>query len=145
MTGARTAARRAALQMLFAGDLSGASSSALRSDYWREFPGDPEDRVYADEAVEGVLSVKPRLDALIVEASAHWRLERMSPVTRAILRLGTWELLERTEIPTAVVLDEAVEVAKSFGAADTGRFVNGVLNGLAQRLRGTNAKPPSTP
>lgn len=141
MTGARTAARQAALQMLFAADLGGVRGAALQADYWREFPGDPEDRMYADSAVTGVLSMKTRIDALIVEASAHWRLERMSPVTRAILRLGTWELLERREIPTAVVLDEAVEVSKSFGAADTSRFVNGVLNGLAQQLR----RDPSSP
>jgi transcription antitermination protein NusB len=129
--GARSAAREAALQMLYAADLGAHDAEVLIYDFWREFPADAEDRSYADGAVRGVLAERERIDERIVSASTNWRLERMTPIARNVLRLGTWELLCHPEIPRAVIIDESVEVAKRFGGTESGSFVNGVLDRIA--------------
>lgn len=134
--GARHSGREAALQMLFQMDLSGIGAEGAIELYWRSFldDADPEGRGYADEAVRGVERARADLDRQIVEASANWRLERMARVDRNILRLGAWELGDRPDIPRAVILDEAVELAKSFGTEESSSFVNGVLNKIADTL-----------
>lgn len=129
--GARTAAREAALQMLYAAELGQHTADTLLKDFWREFPGDAEGRSYADSAVRGVLAERAQLDQRVVSASANWRLERMTPIARNVLRLGTWELLTHPEIPRAVIIDESVEIAKRYGGQESGAFVNGVLDRIA--------------
>jgi transcription antitermination protein NusB len=129
--GARTTAREAALQMLFALDSTGAPAEEVIRDYWREMPGDAEGRSYADELVRGVASDLAATDALIRAASTNWRLERMNRVDRNLLRLGAYELAHRTEVPRAVILDEAVEIAKRYGTDESSAFVNGVLDRVA--------------
>jgi transcription antitermination protein NusB len=129
--GARSAAREAALQMLFAADLGSQAADAIVADFWREFPGDPEGREYADGAVHGVLGERARIDEHLRKASQNWRLERMTAIDRNVLRLGTWELLNRLEIPRAVIIDESVEIAKRYGGKESAAFVNGVLDRVA--------------
>jgi N utilization substance protein B len=129
--GARTTAREAALQMLFAIEASDGDVEQAIGDFWRELPGDAEGRPYADEAVRGVRATLAELDARIVRASKNWRLERMTRVDRNLLRLGAWELVTKVDVPRAVVLDEAVELAKRFGTEESGAFVNGVLDRIA--------------
>jgi N utilization substance protein B len=147
--GARSSGREVALQMLFAleGSLE-ADTAELRSQaadriigwFWREVgpsldePLTPESRAWADEAVRGVAGDVDKLDETIRAASTNWRLERMARVDRNVLRLGAWELMRRSEVPRAVVLDEAVELAKRFGSEDSGSFVNGVLDRIADDL-----------
>ena len=143
--GARTAAREAALQMLYAAELGQHPIETLIKDFWREFPGDAEGRSYADEAVRGVLADRPKLDEQLVSASANWRIERMSPVARNVLRLGTWELLTRAEIPRAVIIDESVEVAKRYGGTESGSFVNGVLDRIADACGRVNEPRKGAP
>src|SRR5687768_9882589 len=118
--GARTSGRESALQMLFAAEASGGSSERVIATFWRETPGDPEGRAYADAAVRGVLGDLTGVDEIIRKASTNWRLERMARVDRNVLRLGAWELLKNPEVPRAVILDEAVELAKRFGSEDSG-------------------------
>lgn len=129
--GARTTAREAALQMLFAVEASGDSADAVIRDFWREMPGDAEDRPYADGLVRGVSADVAAVDQRIAAASEHWRLERMARVDRNVLRMGAFELAQHPEIPRAVIIDEAVELAKRFGTAESGAFVNGVLDRIA--------------
>ncbi|SRR5690606_8559959 len=129
--GARTTAREAALQMLFALEVSGAPVEQVIREFWRELPGDAEGRPYADELVRGVAERLADVDARISSASEHWRLERMARVDRNLLRLGSFELMERRDVPRAVILDEAVELAKRFGTEESGKFVNGVLDRVA--------------
>jgi N utilization substance protein B len=131
--GARHSGREAALQMLFQMEQSAADPAEVIDLFWRSFlaEADPEGRPYADGAVRGVAETRDELDAHIVKASAHWRLERMSRVDRNVLRLGTWELAHRPDVPRAVILDEAVELAKRFGSEESGAFVNGVLDRAA--------------
>jgi N utilization substance protein B len=129
--GARTTAREAALQMLYAVEASGASAEQAIKNFWWELPGDAEGREYADAVVLGVSAELADLDQRIRAASQNWRLERMTRVDRNVLRIGTWELLKQHQVPRAVILDEAVELAKRFGTEESGAFVNGVLDRIA--------------
>ena len=88
----------------------------------------------ADEIVRGVRSELERVDERIRAASKNWRLERMTRVDRNLLRIGTWELIARPDVPRAVVIDEAVELAKRYGTEDSGAFVNGVLDRVANDI-----------
>jgi N utilization substance protein B len=136
--GARHSGREAALQMLFQLEASGEEAERVIFLYWRSFEGDPEGRSYADEAVRGVAAELAAIDKEISAASAHWRLERMARVDRNVLRLGAWELLRRADVPRAVILDEAVELAKAYGTEESSAFVNGVLNRIAETLGRTD-------
>ena len=110
--GARTAAREAALQMLFSADLGSHPVDATVANYWREFPGDPEGRAYADAAVRGVLADKERIDVQIRKASQNWRLERMNVMDRLILRLAIYEFLHEPETPARVIIETSVARVK---------------------------------
>ncbi len=142
--GARHSGREAALQMLFQMEASGVSGDDVIATYWRSFGAEtaPEARPYADEAVQGVAATRQQLDAAIASASAHWRVERMTRVDRNILRLGAWELTHRADVPRAVILDEAVELAKAYGSDESSAFVNGVLNKIADDLGRRDADRP---
>jgi N utilization substance protein B len=129
--GARSEGRGSALQMLFAMEAGGGGAERVIASYWRETPGDPEGREYADAAVRGVAADLEQVDEAIRKASTNWRLERMARVDRNVLRLGAWELMHSPEVPRAVILDEAVELAKRFGSEESGAFVNGVLDRVA--------------
>jgi N utilization substance protein B len=133
--GARRSGREAALQMLFQLEASGVSSEQAVALFWRTFEdADPEGKAYADTIVHGVANNLDAIDKKVTAASQNWRLERMSRVDRNLLRLGTWELMFRTDVPRAVILDEAVELAKSFGTDESSGFVNGVLDRIAENL-----------
>ena len=138
--GARRSGREAALQMLFQLEVSGERAPRVIELFWRSFEADPEGRPYADELVKGVEERLGEVDKLITTASQNWRLERMGRVDRNLLRMSTWELLAKKDVPRAVVIDEAVELAKSFGTEDSSGFVNGVLDRIANDL-GRAAEP----
>jgi transcription antitermination factor NusB len=86
--------------------------------------------VYARQLVEGTVQRKAEIDELIRSQTDHWRLERMPAVDRNILRLAIYEFLSEEDVPKLVVIDEAIELAKRFGSEQSGRFVNGLLDGL---------------
>ena len=132
--GARRSGREAALQMLFAMEASGASADVAIGNFWKSFEADPEGKPYADEVVRGVEAHRDEIDAALAAASENWRVERMARLDRNLLRLGAFELMKRPDVPSAVVLDEAVELAKQFGTEESSSFVNGVLNRIAQDL-----------
>jgi transcription antitermination protein NusB len=136
--GARTSGREAALQMLFAIDAAGHTPERVIDDFWREFPGDAEGRPYADQLARAIVLQRADLDQRITQTSNNWRLERMTRVDRNILRLAAYELLHELAIPRAVIIDEAVELAKRYGAENSPSFVNGVLDKLANSCRGTS-------
>jgi N utilization substance protein B len=88
------------------------------------------------ELLEGVEDHQAELDAIISAHARNWTIERMPVLDVNILRLALFELGYRPEVPTAVVIDEAVELAKRFSTDDSGRFVNGMLSAVAPQLRG---------
>jgi N utilization substance protein B len=133
--GARTSGREAALQMLYGLDAKGTGEvGAAIVEYWRELGVDVEGREYADELVRGVMAERDAVDERIKSASKHWRLERMARVDRNILRIGVYELKSCPDVPRPVVIDEAVELAKRYGAEGSSVFVNGVLDRIAEDL-----------
>jgi N utilization substance protein B len=90
---------------------------------------------YAVTLVEGVDEHRDEIDALLSKLSEHWALERMPAVDRALLRIGSFELGWQPELPTAVVIDEAVDLAREYSTKDSGRFVNALLSRVAAELR----------
>ncbi|HEX5758417.1 MAG TPA: transcription antitermination factor NusB, partial [Thermoanaerobaculia bacterium] len=88
---------------------------------------------YAQALVRGTVDHREEIDTLIRAQADHWRLERMPAVDRNILRLAVYEMLFEKDIPKLVVLDEAIELAKKFGSEQSGRFVNGLLDGLLKQ------------
>jgi N utilization substance protein B len=85
---------------------------------------------YAKSLVRGALEHREEIDGLIGQQAENWRLERMPAVDRNVLRLAVFEFLYETDVPKLVILDEAIELAKKYGSEQSGRFVNGVLDGL---------------
>jgi len=133
----RRRAREHALQVLYQGDLGGEAEGAGDGfeAYWRHLSdeSDPLVRSLAEELVRGVRRHRQRIDELIERCSKNWRIERMSRVDRNILRLATSELLD-SDVPRSVVLNEAIEIAKRFGAEGSAAFVNGVLDRVADDI-----------
>ena len=127
--GGRSDARERALALLYEAEMKGASGAEVVAAL--PVPPDP----YAAALVEGVDAQREQVDELLRRFTRSWPLERMPAIDRAVLRLATWELLSRPDVPTAVVIDEAVELAKRFSTDDSGRFVNGMLSAIAPKLR----------
>lgn len=93
----------------------------------------------ASVLVSGVEQYISEIDMFIIENAKGWAIDRMPALDRAILRIAIYELLHRNDTPVAVVIDEAVELAKRFSTDDSGRFVNGVLSAVARTVRPTEA------
>jgi transcription antitermination protein NusB len=122
---ARSKARKRALDVLFEADVRGTDIlGTLQAWVGRADPPVPD---YAQQLVEGVAGHRSRIDEVISSYAKDWSLERMPPVDRTTLRLATYELLWGEDVPAAVVIDEAVELAKSLSTDDSPAFVNGVL------------------
>jgi N utilization substance protein B len=131
---ARSIARRKALQILFQSEITGAGYESILADgLCIDEVGVPCD--FTKALLEGVSAHSAEIDDLIIETSANWTLERMPLVDRAILRLATFEMLYLDDVPCSVSINEAVELAKSYGGEDeSSRFVNGVLGKIAGHL-----------
>jgi transcription antitermination protein NusB len=127
--GLRRAARERALSLLYEADIKGSDIATLLA----ELPAQPDE--FATELVAGVSEHAEQIDALLSAQAEGWALERMPMVDRSVLRLATYELLNSPQIPLAVVVSEAVELASRFSTDASGRYVNGVLSALARRLR----------
>jgi N utilization substance protein B len=126
--GARSKARKRALDVLYESDLRGSDAQKTLSE--RLLQSDPPIPEYAVELVEGVLAHRERIDELIATYAVGWTLDRMPAVDRNILRIGAYELLWRDEVPDAVAIDEAVELARALSADESPKFVNGLLAAL---------------
>ena len=131
--GARTKARKRALDILYESELRGLAVGETLAD--RVAAGDPPVSDYTVELVEGVARHRDRIDELLAGRAVGWTLERMPAVDRALLRLGIYELMERPDVPTGAVITEAVELAKRYSTDESGRFVNGMLARIAEEVR----------
>lgn len=132
--GRRHRGRELALKVLF--ELEGTDRDPAEALAYQaedsEAPGDV--RAFAEELVFGCLRHLDEVDAAVAAASSNWRLEDLGKVERAILRLGSYELLFERDTPVAVTVDEAVELAHTYAGEDPARFVNGVLGRIAGEL-----------
>ncbi|MRH29475.1 transcription antitermination factor NusB [Microbacterium sp. SYP-A9085] len=132
---ARTKARKRALDILFQSDVRGDEIATILAAEAKRAANEPAREtswLYAREIVDGVIDNKPEIDELITTFAKDWSLARMPAVDRALLRIGAWEILYNDEVPTAVAIDEAVELAKEFSTDDSGAFVHGVLARIAR-------------
>ncbi len=99
---------------------------------------------YARQLVAGTIENRVEIDDLIRQHAENWRLERMPTIDRNILRLAIYEMLHESNVPKVVIVDEAIELAKKFGSENSGRFVNGLLDGVLQSERPGMAVPSGT-
>jgi N utilization substance protein B len=120
--------------MLYALDVVDHPTDFVIGAFWREIPGDAEGREFADALVRKVADERDAIDEVISTASRHWRIERMARVDRNVLRIGVAELQLDDDTPRAVIIDEAVELAKRYGSEGSSVFVNGVLDRIADDL-----------
>jgi len=145
--GVRRQARECALQIVYQLDAVAEPTASdvdeAISRFFDNFDApDDKARELAQSIARGVVGTRADIDALVQRHSARWKLPRMAMVDRNILRLATYELRHDADTPARVVIDEAVEIAKRYGAEQSGAFVNGVLDGVARelgKLTGTKA------
>jgi len=132
---ARTKARKRALDILFQADVRGEEIGIMLATEAKRAASEPAREaswLYARDIVDGVIDNRDAIDEQITMFAKDWSLQRMPAVDRALLRMGAWEILYNDEVPTAVAIDEAVELAKEFSTDDSGSFVHGVLARIAR-------------
>ena len=125
--GFRRQARELALQMLFQIDFNH-DQKDLPASFWAGREALPQVKAFAELLAQGVLQRLPEIDKTIEKYTQHWSPERMAAIDRNILRFSIFELLYLKEIPPKVTINEAIEIAKKYGAEDSGAFVNGILD-----------------
>jgi N utilization substance protein B len=126
--GARSKARKRAVDVLYEADLRGTDPLAVLRD--RIADANPPVPEHAVRLVEGVVEQQPRVDELIEQHTRGWSLERLPDVDRAILRMAVYELLWVDDVPDPVAIDEAVQLAKALSTDDSPAYVNGVLGAI---------------
>lgn len=136
---ARHRAREQALQLLFQWDLRRTPPEEILGGYYNSLlisedtVGKPRPDQFAETLLRGVIEEQPNIDERITRHASHWRLDRMPVVDRNILRIAVYEML-RTETPPAVIIDEALELARRFSGEESVHFVNGVLDAVRREL-----------
>ena len=135
----RSRAREVALQLLFQRDHNSNVATDSVHGFIERRLRDRDSRPFGLNLYQGVVDHLEEIDRRLAEAAENWRLPRMATVDRNALRIGAYELLFTPETPASVALDEAIELARRYGSADSAAFVNGVLD----KLRQNQAAPPS--
>jgi N utilization substance protein B len=132
--GTRHLGRELALKALYQMDIRADASNEDLVLLFETFTTSDEVRRFATRLVEGVRGEQTALDRQVAAALEHWSIGRLSRVDHNILRMALYELMRIEDVPARVTIDEAIELAKTYGDQDSGRFVNGVLDQLAGRL-----------
>jgi N utilization substance protein B len=124
--------RELALKALYRIDICGGASSDDLAALFETTETDSQTRVFANALIDGVRKEERELDKQIADALEHWSVKRLSRVDHNIMRIAVFELLHMSDVPTRVTIDEAIELAKTYGDEGSGRFVNGVLDHIAE-------------
>ena len=132
--GLRRTGRELALKALYQIDIRGEASNEDLALFFESFAGKRTD-TFALRLVDGVWRERTLIDGIVADALEHWSIGRLSRVDHNILRVAVYELLRMHDIPARVTIDEAIELAKTYGDQNSGRFVNGVLDQVADRLK----------
>ena len=135
----RHRAREAALQMLYQWEVGRLSMADVLATFWSHDdeaaqPLAADLRAFAMGLAEGVTGAVDELDPMIAEAAQHWRVERMNVMDRLILRLALYEFLHEPETHAKVIINEALELARSFSGDESVRFINGILDGIRRKI-----------
>jgi len=133
--GIRRQGREAAFQLVYQLDLSGESYESSAEEFWLQTATPCQAREFTTSLVKGVFANMDRIDALLSEHSHNWKMHRMNAVDRSILRLGVYELIFCNETPTKVIINEAIEIGKKYGTAESGSFINGILDKISKEVR----------
>ncbi|MCL4136532.1 UNVERIFIED_CONTAM: hypothetical protein GTU68_048777 [Idotea baltica] len=129
------------MQALFMSDFLGRWESECTDLCLDHFSAPIAARPFTEKLIQGVLAHKTKVDAELTCASENWSLSRMGRVDRAILRVATYEIIFLDDIPINVAINEAIEVAKRFGADESPQFINGVLDRVASTVRSSRGEP----
>jgi transcription antitermination protein NusB len=133
--GTRRKSRELALQMLFQADMGKQQPEEVRGTFWRERGSiDAEERSFAEDLFRVASDRSQEIDELIERHAEHWRMERMAAVDRNLLRASVAELLGYPTTPRAVVINEALEIARKFSSPESVHFINGVLDSVGREL-----------
>lgn len=132
----RRLAREAVLKALFAVDLGKIPLERVLDDVLADTPLSAQHDSFARELAEGALKHCDESDRVIADMAVDWTVERMATIDRNILRLAIYEIFHRPDIPDSVAVNEAVELAKKYGEADSSKFVNGILGEIVRRRSG---------
>lgn len=135
--GKRRMARQAAVQFHFWRDVHGGEAPEKMDEFWEFCPAKPNVREFAQPLIDGMVAHLPEIDEKISRYCDNYEFRRISPVDRNVLRLAIYEMLFRDDIPPVVSINEAIELAKTFGGNESGRFVNGILD----RVKGDLSRP----
>jgi N utilization substance protein B len=141
--GKRRTSRENALQVLFELEFNDVQLERVLDGYWNSKKSDGQVQEYADWLVRGIVARKDEIDTLIQGNSKHWRISRMAFVDRNILRIAVFELLEEKLIAPAIVINEAIEIAKRYSSDEAAVFVNGVLDAVRKKLEKTEPQQES--
>lgn len=144
----RHLARTITMQTLFTWDFNGKKNEDIDkiiAHNFNNFAPNFDDNGFVGEKIKGVFKNIKKIDGLITKYATEWPLEQITIVDRNILRLGTYELLMDDEIPPKVAINEAIEIAKTFGGDSSGKFVNGVLGAMYKNELGEEDSQTSSP
>jgi len=136
--GRRRKAREVALQVLYQIDVSKIEVKEAVELFWNNFEAPEEVKEFSFRLIEGTWSHREEIDGLISDCSENWSLRRMAKVDRSILRMATYEILYCLDIPSRVILNEAVDLGKDYGSENSSSFLNGILDALYAKLRKGN-------
>src|SRR3984885_6276609 len=133
--GTRRKSREMVLQMLFQADMGRQTPDEVRRTFWREHDSTQEDvRGFAEDLFRAATDRTVEIDSLIERHAEHWRMDRMATVDRNLLRASVAEFMAYPETPRAVVINEALEIARRFSSPEAVHFVNGVLDSVGKEL-----------
>lgn len=134
--GKRRNAREFTLQILFRLDLGHEDlTDGILEEFWKSNVTSEDVKEYTTTLVKGTVENRKEIDRIISDSSQNWTLDRMASVDRNILRFSTFELFHRQEIPSNVIINEAIEIAKKYGTEESGAFINGILDRIAREVR----------
>lgn len=139
----RHLARTIAMQTLYEWDFNGKDDTqinAMMKGNFHEFAPNFEDNGFVESLISGVLKYKNEIDQILEKYAPEWPIDQITIVDRNILRLGIFELKYNPEIPPKVAINEAIELAKTFGGESSGKFVNGVLGAIYKDLEKVQAQ-----
>jgi N utilization substance protein B len=130
----RTKARELAVQFLYGYEVNPDELEERLSAFWEANKAAEEIKDFATSLIRGTLQERDQIDKMISKQAFNWDLDRITRVDRNILRMAVYELVFRDDIPPVVSINEAVDIAKKFGTAESGKFVNGILDNVKAKL-----------
>lgn len=140
-SGSRRKGREIAMKLLYQVQ-QGKQTLESACDHFEELAGAPEkSKGYALEAARGVLAKLAEVDAAITASLKDWTFDRIAPIELQLIRIATWELMDRDDIPARVTIDEAIELSREYASAESTGFVNGILDALAAKYASHKLAP----